>query len=65
MQEMNHKHPPTMAHDQAFPGPNISGQTTNDRASHIRHWGRARQQIDVIEYRRGNAKNYYPEKPAT
>ena len=54
-----------MAHDQAFSGPNISEQTTNDRASHIRHWGRARQQIDVIEYRRGNAKNYYPEKPAT
>jgi hypothetical protein len=27
-----------MAHGQAFPGSNISGLTTNDRASHIRHW---------------------------
>jgi hypothetical protein len=27
-----------MAHGQAFPGSNISGLTTNDRASHIRHF---------------------------
>ena len=39
-----------MVHGQAFPGPNISGLTTNDRASHIRHWWRARQQIDVNEW---------------
>ena len=50
-----------MVHGQAFPGPNISGLTTNDRASHITHW----QQIDVIDYRSCNQKMDYPEKPAT
>jgi len=34
-----------MVHGQAFQGCNISGQTTNDRASPTRHRWRARQKL--------------------